>query len=59
MFHFNHIVMKNLFYSVLTASRCRRRQNDKPGDVNQDGVVDISDIVKVINIIAEGEDEWG
>ncbi|MBR1465134.1 MAG: hypothetical protein IJ607_02095 [Bacteroidaceae bacterium] len=49
--------MKNLFYSVLTASRCRRRQNDKPGDVNQDGVVDISDIVKVINIIAEGEDE--
>lgn len=31
--------------------------DDKPGDVNQDGTVDISDIVKVINIIAEGEDE--
>lgn len=30
--------------------------DDKPGDVNKDGVVDISDIVKVINIIAEGEE---
>ena len=30
--------------------------NKKSGDVNEDGVVDISDIVKVINIIAEGDE---
>jgi len=29
---------------------------EKPGDVNRDGTVDISDIVAIINVIASGED---
>ena len=40
-----------LFMSISTNSNA---QSYKKGDVNQDGKVDISDVVAVINIMAQG-----
>ncbi len=46
-----------LFFLFMAFSTNSKAQTYKKGDVNQDGIVDISDVVAVINIIAFGGEE--
>ena len=47
------------FVTTFIVTRPGEEDESKPGDVNEDGKVNISDIVAIINVIAAGADDAG